>query len=113
ELIQAAVSLETLERFQLRMSRSTGANEIRVVSVGETVRAGLRLPHHRALVEYERGIARAGKRERFGNPLEAFRIGDHVIPALADVQRDVLLRRSFGDELRRLFRLGPHLEVRR
>src|SRR6266566_5920627 len=68
ELVQTVLAPEPAQRLQLRVGSAARADEIRMVRVREPVRPGLRLPHHRPLVEPERGVARARERERLGDP---------------------------------------------
>src|SRR5256886_6669612 len=109
ELVQTVLAPEPAQRLQLRVGSATPADEIRMVRVREPVRPGLRLPHHRPLVEPERGVARARERERLCDPIESFRIGDRVIPSFEHLEVDVFLGNGLGDELRCLSGLGPYL----
>ena len=95
-----------------RVRRAAGADEVRVVGVGEPVRARARGPHDRALLQRERGLARAGGCEDARDPVDALRIGDHVVGALGDAQLATLGGRGGGDRVRALAGLAAHLEMR-
>jgi hypothetical protein len=62
------------------------ADEIRVVRVGEAVRARFRRADDGAFLQQEDRVARSGRREEVGDRLGALRIGDGVAPAVEDAQ---------------------------
>src|SRR5262245_37354803 len=112
QLLQIPGATETLDCTKLLVRRTARANEVRMVGVGESIRARSRRGQDGALLEDEHGAAGAGECEHTLDRVDAFRVGDRVAAAVDDPQLDSLLRREARDEVRTLQFGAAQLEVR-
>ena len=108
---ERAAPFKATQCSQLSTRGSARPHEIRVVGVGQAVRAGLGGADHSALGQSEYRTRGSGKGEKLRNRLRALRVGNRMTAAILDGQSDPFgsrhIRQKFGSRAV----LGPHLEV--
>src|SRR5438270_10204018 len=93
------------------MSGAAGADEVRMVGVRETVRAFAGRGEHRALLEREDDVARAGRREDVADRVRPLRVRDGVTAAVVDGEVRTLLGRDSSRERRTGNAGASHFQV--
>ena len=80
------------------MRGAARADEVRVVRVREPVRVGADRRQHRALLEHEHDVGRAGGDEQRRRSLGALRIGNCVAPTVEDAEHRPRRAATLGEE---------------
>lgn len=113
QLRQLAAAAESLDGTELVVCRPARSNEVRMIRVGQAVRARTRRGHDRPLLEEEYGPTCAGERERVSNRLGSLGVGDGVAAAFQHTQAHSRFVGDPCDELGALDPGGADLQVRR
>ena len=112
QLLQIAGAAETLNRAQLLVGGTTRADEVRVVGIGQPIRARTGGAQDGALLEDEHRAACAGESEHSLDRVQPFRIGDGMAAAIGDPKLDSFFRREAREEISALHFRAAKLEVR-
>ena len=113
QLLQVAGSAEPLDRTQLLVGRTARANQVRMVGVGEAIRARAGRAEDGALLEDEDGAARAGECEHALDRVQPFGISDGVPASVGDPELDSFFGGEACEEVSALRFGAAKLEVRR
>lgn len=113
QLLQIACPSETPDGAELLVSGTTRPNEVRVVGVGESIRARTGRGENRALLEHEHCATGARERENSLDRIDAFRVGDGMTATVCDPELDAFFRRETRNEFGALGFGGAKLEMRR
>lgn len=104
---ESIVGSKLLDGLELITSRAARPHEVRMVGVGEAVRACARLCDDSALLEREDRLRCPHDRERGLDRLPALRIGDGICRALGNGKFDPARARYLTQERRRSERRRP------
>jgi hypothetical protein len=112
ELRELAAPPQSFYGSQLIVCGAARPDQVRVVGVRQAIRPRARRCHHRALFEEQDRAARAGKRERVGNRLDSFRVGDGVPSTVEDAESHSFLTGDAREEVGAVDSSAANLEMR-
>jgi hypothetical protein len=98
--LELSASPQALDCAELLVRGPACAHEVRMVCVGQTVRAGAGCRHHRTFLEEEHCLTCTGQCEEVGNRLQPLCVGNRVAPAVQHAELDTLLKCDSREELR-------------
>jgi hypothetical protein len=111
QLLKLPVPLEPFDSPQLIVSGSARAHEIRMVSVGDAIRAGASRRDDRSLFEREHRASGTGQREHVGDRIDPLCVRSNVPTAVNHRERRALAARKVGDEARAVGRRRADFQV--